>query len=132
MTLYKKQTFTLLEVVMAIAILALGFVGIFGITASAAKRMGKAVARWENQHMLNQATEYYLLAGPKESIPEEFFPFEGYHAECIVEEAELPEDIEPEVGAWRFVKLKISVYDNNNNELDSLSIDQILRTEDVE
>ena len=132
MTLYRKHTFTLLEVVMAIAILAVGFVGLLGITVSAAKRMGKATSRWEHQHMLNQAAEYYLLAGPKEQIPEEFFSFEGYSAECIVEEAELPEDIEPEAGAWRFVKLKISIYDDKNNELDSLNIDQILRTEDVE
>lgn len=132
MALYKKHTFTLLEVVIAIGILALAFTSLLGITATAANRMGKAIHRWENQHMLNQAVEYFLLAGPKESIPQEFFPFDGYSAECIIEEADLPEDVEPEAGVWRFVKLKISVYDEGNNEIDSVSIDQILRAEDVE
>lgn len=127
-----KHSFTLLEVVIAIALLALSFVSAMGITVTAAKRMMKAVSRWEEQHMLNQAVEYYLLAGPKANIPQEFFPYEGYRAECTVEPAELPEDVESEVGAWRFVKLKITIYNEENQPVNSLIMDKFFRAEDIE
>lgn len=125
--------FTLIEVVIAIAILAMTMVAMLGIVASSAKRMGKAMTNWEEQHMLTQAAEYYLLAGPNESIPDEFFPFAGYKAECVIEDPQLPGDVEPESGNWRFVTLKISVYkDGVSDPVDSIFIDQILRKEDVE
>lgn len=128
---YCRNYFTLVEAVLAIAILAMTMVGILGITMDSSLRMGNAVKYWEQQHMLNQAVEYYLLAGPHENIPNEFFPFEGYHAECSIEQPELPEQVKTEVGSWRFVTLKISIHDDNR-EIDSISIDQILRAEDVE
>ena len=131
-TFYRKHYFTLLEVVLAVAILSMGFVAAMGIAVTAAKRMIKSVSRWEEQHMLNQAAEYYLLAGPKETIPQEFFPFEGYRSECTIEEADLPEEVEPEVGTWRFVKLKISIYDEDDNEVNSLTMEKIFRAKDVE
>jgi hypothetical protein len=129
---YKKHCFTLLEVVLAVAILSLGFITAMGIATTAAKRLMKSVSRWEEQHMLNQATEYYLLAGPKESIPQEFFPYDGYRAECIIAEATLPEEVKPEVGAWRIVKLKISIFDEDDEEVNSLEMNKIFRAEDVE
>lgn len=118
--------FTLLEVVIAVAILAMGLIAAMEIAVTASKRTIKAVKRWETQHMLNQATEYFLLAGPDEPIPNEFFPYEGFRAECAVEPPDLKDDMEPIVGNWQLVKLRISIYDSTGKEVDSLSIHKIL------
>lgn len=132
MAKYNKQTFTLLEVVMALAIMALGFISAMGLAMNAASRLMKSQTRWEEQHMLNQAAEYYLLAGPKEQIPQEFFPYEGYHAECVIEKADLPEGVDAEVGTWRLVKLIITIYNQQNQPVNSLEMDKILQAADVE
>jgi len=125
--------FTLIETVIAIAILAMAMVGILGITVNASKRMGKAMSNWKERHMLSQAAEYYLLAGPKESIPREFFPFDGYRSECIIEIPVLPGEVKSEAGAWRFVTLKISVYkEGEGTPVDTVKIDKIFRAEDIE
>lgn len=123
--------FTLLETVIAIAILGMSMVAMLSITMNSAKRMGKAFTNWEKQHMLEQATEYYLLAGPRENIPDEFFPFEGYSAQCEIEDPNLPEEVKKEIGSWRLVTLRISIHDSDG-EVDAISIDQILRDKDVE
>ena len=128
---FSPSAFTLMEAVIAIAILGMAMVAMMGITMNAARRMGKAVTNWEKQHMLEQAAEYYLLAGPRENIPYEFFPFEGHYARCEIEETSLPEEVKKEIGAWRLVTLRISIHDNNG-EIDDIFIDQILRDQDVE
>lgn len=129
---YNKHSFTLLEVVMALAILALGFISAMGLAMNAAGRLMKSQTRWEEQHMLNQATEYYLLAGPKEQIPQDFFPFEGYRAECVIDKADLPEGVDTEVGTWRLVKLIITIYNQENKPVTSLEMDKIFQAADVE
>lgn len=134
-TFYKKKaflknsSFTLLEVILAVAILSIGFIAAMSIATTAADRLMKAVARWERQHMLNQATEYFLLAGPDVAIPQEFFPFQGYSAHCEVSPAILPEGIEPESNSWKIVTMKISIFDDSNNDIDVLTIDKIVKVE---
>lgn len=124
--------FTLMEVVVAIAILAMGLITALQIVATGTKRINRAASDWKIQHMLSQAAEYYLLAGPLEAIPEEFFPFEGYHASCTLDTPDISEDIETEFRDWRFVKLIISVTDDNGNEVGKIEMDKILRKEDAE
>lgn len=118
--------FTLLEVVVAVAILAMGLVAAMEIAVTASKRTIKAAKRWETQHMLSQATEYFLLAGHEVPIPNEFFPFEGFRAECLEEPPDLSDDVEPLSGNWRLVKLRITIYDSFGKEVGSLSIHKIL------
>ncbi len=129
-----KTKFTLVEVLVAVAILSMSLVGLLGICANAAERLRKASDRWENNHMLSHASEYYLLAGPRESIPQEFFPFPGYHSRCQVQQPDLPPEVEYQSGQWRFVKLKISVHSDEDpgKELASLEIEKILRADDVD
>ena len=113
-----RKTFTLLEVIVSIAILASGVVAALQITAAGTGRMNKAVQRWEVQHMLSQAAEYYLLAGPREEISEEFFPFEGYQASCEIDTPELlSEEVETEFRGWQLVKLIIKVTDDDGTEV---------------
>ena len=83
--------------------------------------------------MLSQAAEYYLLAGPKESIPDQFFPFEGYTASCTISEPELEDGIESAMNNnWNLVKLTISITDNTGKVIGQIEMDKILRTEDVQ
>jgi len=131
-TKQKKYYFTLLEVVLAIAILSLGFITAMSISMTASRRLIKAVSRWEEQHMLNQAAEYFLLAGPKEAIPQGFFPYEGYRAECIIDNADLPEEVDSEFGTWSIVKLKISIFNEDDKKVNSLEMNKIFRAEDIE
>lgn len=126
---YNKHSFTLLEVILAVAILSIGFIAAMSIAATAADRLMKAVSRWEKQHMLNQATEFFLLAGPDVAIPQEFFPFDDYSATCQATPAILPEGIEPQVGTWRIVTFRISIFDDYNEEVDFIELDKILRVE---
>jgi len=126
------QLFTLIEVVVSIAILAIGVVTALQITASGTNRMGKAVTRWKVQHMLSQAAEYYLLAGPNEQIPEEFFPYEGYHPSCSIGIPDLEEGIDNTYGEnWNLVKLTIKITDDEGEVLGKIEMDKILRTEDI-
>jgi len=125
----KNSSFTLLEVILAVAILSIGFIAAMSIATTAADRLMKAVFRWERQHMLNQATEYFLLAGPDATIPQEFFPFQGYSANCQVSPAILPEGVEPENNSWKIVKMKISIFDDYNNEVDVLEINKIVKVD---
>ncbi len=129
---FRGKTFTLLEVVASIAILAMGVVIALQITATGTKRMNNAVSRWKKQHMLSQAAEYYLLAGPYADIPENFFPFEGYHASCEIDVPDISEEIETEFRNWQLVKLIIKITDDDGNEVGKIEMDKILRLEDIE
>ena len=127
------KPFTLMEVVVSIAILAIGVVTALQITASGTNRMSKAVTRWEVQHMLSQAAEYYLIAGPNEDIPEEFFPYEGYSPSCDIGEPDLEDGVESSYGEnWRLVKLTIKITDNEGDVVGQIEMDKILKTEDVQ
>ena len=127
-----RKSFTLLEVVVAIAILAIGAVAALRITASGTKRMNHAVRGWEVQHMLSQAAEYYLIAGPAETIPEEFFPFEGYQATCEIGEPDVSEDVRIDLDSgWGLFKLTIRIFNDEGAEVGRMEMDKILQTEDV-
>ena len=129
----RVKTFTLMEVVVSIAILAIGVVTALQITASGTGRMSKAVSRWKVQHMLTQAAEYYLIAGPNEPITEDFFPFDGYEASCEIGEPELEDGIESAMdNNWSLVKLTITITDDQGIVVGQIEMDKILRTDDTQ
>jgi type II secretory pathway pseudopilin PulG len=127
-----RRVFTLLEVVCAIGILAFGLTAALGLSTAAANRIELAAARRDRRHRMIQAAEYYLLAGPKAAIPEEFFPFPGWNATCTVEEPEdLPEGVEPQFGPWRLVRMRIVVTDNTGKEAEELVVEKIVKEFDL-
>ena len=90
-----RKHFTLIEVVVALAILTLSLAGLLQLLSQSQLRIADAEEKWLDMHKLIQATEYLLLAGDPEelTVPEDFFPYPGYSLECSVEEAEgLPDD----------------------------------------
>ena len=95
MKLSCRKNFTLIEVVVALAILTLSLAGLLQLLSQSQLRIADAEERWMDMHKLIQATEYFLLAGDPEepNIPDDFFPYPGYSVECNVEDAEgLPDD----------------------------------------
>ncbi len=72
----KKFPFTLLETVIAIALLGMSLGVLFQLSGTARKRITYAAESWNNTHRLMEAAEYVLLHGDTlESIPERFFPY---------------------------------------------------------
>ena len=130
-TINFKISFTLIEVIVAMAILALAVVGILSYSVQASNRMGKAGLKWQREHMLAQAVEFYLLSGPNENITDEFFPYPDFRAVCEVTEPKLPDEVEDEIGTWKLVTLKISIQNDKGETIDSVSVDTILQKDDV-
>lgn len=74
------KSFTLIEVIIAIGILAISLASLFQIIASSRARIAKADEGWHNMHMLTQAAEYVLLyrADVVDGIDRDFFPYRDY------------------------------------------------------
>ena len=82
--------FTLIEVIVAIGILALSLASLFQIIASSRARIAKADEAWHNMHMLTQAAEYVLLhrADVVDSVDRDFFPYRDYQIDISYEPVE--------------------------------------------
>jgi len=83
----KVKGFTLIEVIIAIGILAISLASLFQIIASSRARIAKAEEGWHNMHMLTQAAEYVLLhrADAVDSVDREFFPYRDYRVDITYE-----------------------------------------------
>ena len=124
--------FTLLEVVIALAILALGLISILSLSSSASLRTSKALKRWERAHCLAQGAEFFLLAGPNERINDEVFPYKNYSISCSIESPEgLPPEVQDRNGTWKLVNLKISLSSDNGTVLETMNVEKILQEEDL-
>ena len=121
-----RKSFTLMEVVIAIAILALSLVAAMSMSYSAKKRIDKAYKNWKTQHMFSQAAEYYLLAGANSNIPDNIFSYEDIEVNCDIQECEnLAEDTDTNSGQWFLGTYHIELK-NNGKELKSIKIDKII------
>ena len=82
------KSFTLIEVIIAIGILAISLASLFQIIASSRARIAKAEESWHNMHMLTQAAEYVLLhrGGFVDSVDREFFPYRDYQVNISYED----------------------------------------------
>ena len=81
------RQFTLIEVIIAIGILAISLASLFQIIATSRARIAKAEEEWRNMHMLTQAAEYVLLhISEVDSIDRDFFPWRDYQVRIDYEE----------------------------------------------
>ncbi len=120
-----------MEVVIAIAILALSLVAAMSMSYSSKRRIDKAQRRWKTQHMLSQAAEYYLLAGANSSLPDDIFPYENVEVNCDIRECEnLPEDIDINSGQWFLGTYHIELK-NNGKKIKSVKIDKIINKNEL-
>ena len=125
----RRNIFTLVEVVAAMAILTLGLAGFFSMSFMAQKRLLKAQMKWERFHMLSEAAEYMLLQGTEDpELPsEEFWDYPGYKIVCSYEDVEdLPEEFSGLSGQAVLKCMVLELVDTATEEVvDTLRIDRI-------
>ena len=82
------RRFTLIEVIIAIGILAISLASLFQIIATSRARIAKAEEEWRTMHMLTQAAEYVLLhkADAVDSVDRDFFPWRDYQVNISYDE----------------------------------------------
>lgn len=124
-----KRFFTLIEVVAAIAVMALALTGFFALSQSAVNRIEKAYNNWERMHLMSQAAEYYLLFPSEEPpyLPPEIFESSIYDIEVRYEDAEgLSEELNELSNQAPLRTLIIDLVDSNTRQIvDTLKIDRI-------
>ena len=124
-----KKAFTLVEVIVAMAVMALALTAFFALSQSAVNRVDKAYNSWERMHLLSQAAEYCLLFADEEvpDMPPEVFESSIYDIEIYYEEAEnLPEDFNDLENQAPLRTLTLELVDAATREtVDTLKIDRI-------
>ena len=124
-----KKRFTLVEVLIALAILSLGILAGTGLLASARERCRKAERQWQHQHALTQAAEFHLLAGANADMPERVFPYPELTVAVRQNEArDLPNGISNRIEGWRLATMEIELRDADNTLLEKMSVDRIVKT----
>ena len=75
----RRGAFTLIEVVVALGILALALAGLLQLLTASQGRLARTMEKWRETHMLIQAAEYCLLQKGEDpgSVPVDFFPYDG-------------------------------------------------------
>lgn len=125
----KRTHFTLLEVVISIAILALSLAGLFRLLGHSQKRISEAEDQWRHMHMLTQGAEYFMLAGREEDlhVPDEIFPYQDYVIECTIEDAEgIPEEFKNQEGQIPLKKWTIKlIRTSDRQECGEVIIDRL-------
>ena len=125
----KRKNFTLVEVVVALAILSISIAGFLQLLTAAQNRIIKASDSWTRTHMLMQAAEYYMLMKQEEppAMTDTFFPYDDYRVEVTYEEIDnLPEEY---TGLTNQKQLRAMVLtlrrQNDGQEVDKIIIDRI-------
>jgi type II secretory pathway pseudopilin PulG len=124
-----RRRFTLIETVIAMAVLTLGLVAAMSLAASSTNRVIRASDRWRAQHYLSQAAEFYLTMGPDVPITDEFFPLKDYRVSCRVTDPEgLPDTAGSNPGdTWKLKTIVVEVSDSSGRPLKSVKIDKLMR-----
>ncbi|MBR2344927.1 MAG: prepilin-type N-terminal cleavage/methylation domain-containing protein [Lentisphaeria bacterium] len=107
-----RKNFTLIEVVVAIAILGLSLSGLLQLLTQSQLRIANARTQWHEMHMLTQGVEYLLMNSRMDdlSVPDEVFPYDDYQIDCTVEDADgLPEELTGQSGQLPLKKWTITL-----------------------
>ena len=108
------KRFTLIEVVVALGILALSLAGLLQLLSSSQEKIAASIEHWNNTHMLMQAAEYVLLQkniDEEVDIPQEIFDYPDHMPLVTINEVDeqLPEDFKGQSGQIPLVGVKIEI-----------------------
>ena len=125
----KKFVFTLVEVVVALAILSISIAGFLQLLTAAQNRIIKVSDHWTRTHMLIQAAEYYMLMKQEEpeAITDTFFPYDRYRVDVTWEEIDnLPEEYTNLTNQKQLRAMVLSLKrQSDGQEVDKIIIDRI-------
>ena len=125
---FRIGKFTLIEVVVALALLSVSLAGLLQLSINSQQKLITADDKWRHEHMLAQAAEYLMLVNEDNaSVPDEFFPYPGYSVDVEIDDAEdLPEDYNELVGQLPLKCWNISIVRQSDAEsVASVKIDRI-------
>jgi prepilin-type N-terminal cleavage/methylation domain-containing protein len=123
-----KSNFTLIEVVVALGILAVGIGGMLQLAVSSQLRVANAVEKWEQVHVITQAAEYLMLMDEETTeIPEEYFPYENYTINAYNDDSDdLPEEFNGIEGQLPLKKLVIELTrESDGKVVETVIIDRL-------
>ena len=125
----KTRSFTLIEVVVALAILSISIAGLLQLLTAAQNRIIKVDDHWMRTHMLIQAAEYYMLMKQEDppAITDTFFPYDNYRVDVTWEEIEgLPEEYTGLTNQKQLRAMVLSlVRQQDGHEVDKIIIDRL-------
>ncbi len=125
----KTRSFTLIEVVVALAILSISIAGLLQLLTAAQNRIIKVDDHWMRTHMLIQAAEYYMLMKQEDppAITDTFFPYDDYRVDVTWEEIEgLPEEYTGLTNQKQLRAMVLSlVRQQDGHEVDKIIIDRL-------
>ena len=125
----KTRFFTLIEVVVALAILSISIAGLLQLLTAAQNRIIKVDDHWMRTHMLIQAAEYYMLMKQEDppAITDTFFPYDDYRVDVTWEEIEgLPEEYTGLTNQKQLRAMVLSlVRQQDGHEVDKIIIDRL-------
>ncbi len=127
-----RHGFTLMEIMIASAILAMSVAATMGIVGGARSNLMRSERRWARQHLLSQVVELYLLGGPDVSLPDGVLPA-GYSCSCeLVMPDDLPEEAQEPIREWCLGEYCIRVYDQAGDLMGEQFVRKMVRSEDLE
>ena len=108
------KKFTLIEVVVALAILVLSLAGLLQLLSSSQEKIGSSIEHWNHTHILMQAAEYTLLQEGKDDkleLPQEIFDYPDYTPIITFNEVDeqLPDDFKDQQGQVPLIGVKIEI-----------------------
>ena len=125
------RKFTLIEVVIALTLLVGGVLAAAQMMSMGGNRCARSETEWNEQHMLSQAAEYFLLVEPRADLPERFFPFPDYTARADYRLADqLPPEVKNERGEWQLAVMTVTL-NYRGREVKSLEMNRIVRKKEL-
>ena len=127
-----RRRFTLLEVMIAAAILALAVVMTVSLLGGARARILRAERRWGRQRLLANAAELFLLGGPRAVEPDRWLP-EGFSATCDLFRVEqgMTEEARQPIDGWVLGEFRIVVWDVAGNRMGETTVQKVIRDGDL-
>ncbi|MDP7741409.1 MAG: prepilin-type N-terminal cleavage/methylation domain-containing protein [Lentisphaeria bacterium] len=129
-----RPRFTLIEVLVAVAVLALALGATLALSGQAKFNIATLESEWALQHALEQATEFYLLTPDPvaASLPDGLIP-RTLHASCeiYVDLEGLPDYAQEASNGWILGTYRIVVTDEGGRSVEHI-VNKLIFEEDAE